>query len=342
MSTSRPHYSRQKNISLILPLIVLALGLVLLLGYFLLFREPDQKQDPPQQEQTGQQEQTPSSGSTETPTGSTGSEADAQKSHFERKENFYTILLSGVDDSNGGSDTNILLAVDAKNDRIYGVSIPRDTKAIIYDRAQKINAAYLIGGMDLLADVVSEQLGIPVDYTVRVDLKGFEALVNAIGGVDFDIPINMNYDDPLQGLSIHFSKGFRHLNGEEALKVVRFRHNNDGTGYGNEDIGRMQTQQKFLKAVAKKTLTVSNLSRVNDFVSIFQTYVKTDLTLGNLAWLGKEAISIGSDNLEFSTLPSNWISPYIYLDAEATLTLINEHLNPYVEDRTMEDLNIPS
>ena len=104
----------------------------------------------------------------------------------------------------------------------------------------------------------------------------------------------------------------------------------------------MQTQQAFLKAVAKQVLTVSNLGKVDDFVKIFQSYVETDLTVGNLAWLGKEAISMGADAIDFSTLPNEWKSPYIYLDQEATLALINEHLNPYVEDRVPEDLNIPS
>ena len=165
-------------------------------------------------------------------------EAEALRSHYERKPSFYTILVSGVDDGNGGSDTNILLAVDAANDYIYGVSIPRDTKASINGKNRKINFAYNSGGMKLLSETISHQLGIPVDYTVLVDLRGFEALVDAIGGVDFYIPVNMNYDDPYQNLSIHFSKGMRHLNGAEALKVVRFRHNNDGTGYGSEDIGR--------------------------------------------------------------------------------------------------------
>ena len=185
---------------------------------------------------------------------------------------------------------------------------------------------------------MSEQLGIPVDYTVSVNLKGFTALVDAIGGVDFDVPVNMDYEDPYQDLYIHISKGMHHLSGSEALKVVRFRK-----GYATQDIGRMETQQKFLKAVAKQTLTVSNLGKIDEFVKIFQKYVKTDLTLGNLAWLGKEAISIGADNIEFSTLPSVWNDhdKFIYLNKDDVLTLVNEHLNPYVEDRTADDLNIP-
>ncbi len=264
---------------------------------------------------------------------------EALRSHLERKGGFYTILLSGLDDDNGGSDTNILVAVDTVNDYIYGVSIPRDSKAIIDGKARKINYAYNKGGTKLLADTISEQLGIPVDYTVSVDLKGFAALVDAIGGVDFDVPVNMDYEDPYQDLYIHISKGMHHLSGSEALKVVRFRK-----GYATQDIGRMETQQKFLKAVAKQTLTVSNLGKIDEFVKIFQKYVKTDLTLGNLAWLGKEAISIGADNIEFSTLPGVWNDhdKFIYLNKDDVLTLVNEHLNPYVEDRTAEDLHLPS
>ena len=177
---------------------------------------------------------------------------EALRSHLERKGGFYTILVSGVDDGNGGSDTNILVAVDTVNGYVYGVSIPRDSKAIIGGKAHKINYAYNKGGISLLADTVSEQLGVPVDHTVCVDLKGFTALVDAIGGIDFEVPINMNYDDPIQNLSIHFQKGMQHLNGADALRVVRFRHNSDGTGYGSEDLGRMSTQQNFLKAVAKR------------------------------------------------------------------------------------------
>ena len=267
---------------------------------------------------------------------------EALRSHLERKGGFYTILLSGLDDDNGGSDTNILVAVDTVNGYVYGV-IPRDSKAIIDGKARKINYAYNKGGTELLADTVSEQLGIPVDYTVSVNLKGFTALVDAIGGVDFDVPINMDYDDPIQNLSIHFKKGVQHLSGADALRVVRFRHNNDGSGYGSEDLGRMATQQKFLKAVAKKMLSAGNiLTKIDDYAKIFNQYVDTNLTVGNLAWLGTEVLKMGVDKIDFSTLPNAWKYPYIYLDPTETLTLVNTYLNPYVEDRTAEDLHLPS
>ena len=323
---------RRRSWSRLLLLLVFAAA-ALYAAYFCLFRPPEVPQetlgpeDLSEQQDLSQEED---------------AEAKALAAHLERKPYFYTILVSGVDDGNGGSDTNILVAVDAENDYIYGVSIPRDTKAVINGGNHKINYAYNAGGSALLADTISHQLGIPVDFTVTVDLDGFEALVDAIGGVDFEVPISMNYDDPIQGLHIHFSAGMQHLTGEEALKVVRFRHNNDGSGYGSEDIGRMQTQQAFLKAVAQQTLTISNLDKIDSFVKIFRQYVDTDLTLGNLAWLGKEAIGMGAENISFSTLPNEWRSPYIYLDRAELLTIVNTYLNPYVEDRVMEDLDIPT
>ena len=325
---------RRRRRTPVLLLLILVAG-ILYAGAHILIRPPEveaqEDPDPVQEtdEQSGQEDEEAAA-------------AAALAAHTERKKYFYTILVSGSDDGNGNSDTNILVAVDAENGYIHGVSIARDTKAVWDGKNHKINAAFGSGGIEKLADVIADQLGIPVDFTVSVDLTGFAALVDAIGGVDFDVPIDMNYDDPYQDLHIHFSAGMQHLTGEEALKVVRFRHNNDGSGYGSEDIGRMETQQAFLKAVAKQTLTLSNLDKISEFANIFNAYVETDLSLGNLAWLGKEAISMGADAVSFSTLPGEWKSPYIYLDPDATLEVVNQYLNPYVEDRVAEDLNIPT
>ena len=267
---------------------------------------------------------------------------DAETAHFARKDKFFTVLLAGVDDHNGGSDTIILAAIDVKNQAMYGLSIPRDSKAVVGNSPCKINATYKRGGMPLLASTISDQLGVPVDYTVEVNLEAFSTLIDTIGGVDFEVPLNMDYDDPEQDLSIHVKEGPQHLNGETALKVVRFRHNNDGTGYGNEDYGRMHTQQAFLKAVAKKLLTPATLTKVGRFAEIFRTHVTTELTVQNLAYFARAAIDIGPEGVEFSTLPGEWRYPYVYTDPDATLDIVNAHLNPYQEDRVMEDLHIPS
>lgn len=133
--------------------------------------------------------------------------------------------------------------------------------------------------------------------------------------------------------------------GKRRWRSSGFRHNNDGTGYGTEDIGRIGTQQAFLKAVAKQLLQIGNVKNIPALVDIFYTYVKTDLTTGNLVWLGNEALNIGTENIHFATLPGDGSGYYnkqsVYvLDAQATCDLVNEALNPYNEALTLEDMDI--
>lgn len=306
-------------------------------GVHCLFRAPQVQAQDDQEETPAQEEETDPEAA---------AAAAALAAHTERKDNFYTILVSGVDDGNGGSDTNILVAVDAENGKIHGVSIPRDTKAVINGKNHKINFAYNSGGSELLARTISEQLGIPVDFTVTVDLTGFVALVDAIGGVDFYVPIDMNYDDPIQGLSIHFSKGMQHLSGQEAMEVVRFRHNNDGGGYPLQDLDRIKTQQAFLKAVADKMFSLQSVIKVPEFARIFFDYVDSDLTVGEMVWFGNQALSIGTENIAFHTLPGAaktvYGGSYYVLDEDACLELVNSSFNPYREDLTTADLDIKS
>ena len=262
-----------------------------------------------------------------------------------RKERFHTILLGGLDDENGGSDTNLLVAVDAKNGKIDVISLPRDTLLDVSWPVKKLNNAYHHGGFTQTMEEVSRLLGIPVDHYVTVDLKAFVELVDAIDGVDFDIPVEMDYDDPEQDLHIHFPAGPRRLTGEEALEVVRWRQNNDGTGYATADIGRIGTQQAFLMAAAKQMLQISNWDKIRSYAEIFQKWVDTDLELANLIWLGEQALTVGSDNITFHTLPGDGAGyykggSYSVLDPAAVLELINSCANPYQRELTLEDMTI--
>ena len=262
-----------------------------------------------------------------------------------RKEHFHTILLGGLDDENGGSDTNLLMALDSEAGSINIVSLPRDTLLNVSWSVKKLNNAYHHGGFTQTMEEVSKLLGIPIDHYVTVDLRAFEELIDAIGGVDFEIPVNMNYDDDYQNLHIHFDAGFRHLSGKEALQVVRWRQNNDGTGYATADIGRIGTQQAFLTAVAKQTLQLSNMDKVSEMAEIFEARVDTDLKLSNLIWLGEQALKIGSGNIAFHTLPGDGTGyykggSYYILDADATLELINTYFNPYLKELTLDDMDI--
>ena len=266
-------------------------------------------------------------------------------SGMERKEHFFTILLGGLDDENGGSDTNLLVALDAENKTINVASLPRDTLLDVSWSVKKLNNAYHHGGFSQTMSEVSRLLGIPVDYYVTVDLRAFVELVDEIGGVDFDIPVDMDYDDPYQDLQIHFEKGPRHLNGQEALQVVRWRQNNDGTGYATADIGRIDTQQAFLTAMAQQTLQLSNWDKIPGMAEIFQKWVDTDLKLSYLIWIGEQALNIGSEGLTFHTLPGDGSGyykggSYYVLDPEATLEMINTYFNPYKRELTMDDMHI--
>lgn len=260
----------------------------------------------------------------------------------ERKSKYcYNILLYGVDNDAGGSDTNMLMRFDAENKTVDIVSLPRDT---LMSNGHKLNSSYNNGGTEKLRSNIEDMLGVPVDFYVSVDLKGFIALIDQIGGVDFDVPEDMDYDDPYQDLHIHFKKGLQHLSGQQSMEVVRFRHNNDNTGYGGQqDLGRIGTQQAFLKTVAQKLMKLENVPAMAE---TFLKYVKTDLTLGNLMWLANQALSMGGmDAISFATLPGDGAGWYkgmsVYaLDPEQVLEMTNSMLNPYATDITADDQNI--
>ena len=260
----------------------------------------------------------------------------------ERKSKYcYNILLYGVDNDAGGSDTNMLMRFDAVNKTVDVVSLPRDT---LMSNGHKLNSSYNNGGTEKLRSNIEDMLGVPVDFYVSVDLKGFITLIDQIDGVDFDVPEDMDYDDPYQDLHIHFKKGLQHLNGQQAMEVVRFRHNNDNTGYGGQqDLGRIGTQQAFLKTVAQKLMKLENVPAMAE---TFLKYVKTDLTLGNLVWLANQALTMGgTDAISFATLPGDGAGWYkgmsVYaLDPEQVLEMTNSMLNPYATDITADDQNI--
>ena len=261
----------------------------------------------------------------------------------ERKKYCYTILVYGVDNDAGGSDTNMLMRFDAEGKKIDVVSLPRDT---LMSNGHKLNSSYNNGGTEKLRSNIEDMLGIPVDFYVSVDLKGFIALIDQIGGVDFDVPEDMDYDDPYQDLHIHFKKGLQHLSGQQSMEVVRFRHNSDKDkpAYGGrQDIGRIGTQQAFLKTVAQKLMKLENVPAMAE---TFLKYVKTDLTLGNLVWLANQALSMGgTDAISFATLPGDgagWYNgkSFYTLYPEQVLEMTNSMLNPYVADITADEQNI--
>ncbi len=259
-----------------------------------------------------------------------------------RRPYCYTILVSGIDDAGGGCDTNLLVRLDVPNAQIDAVSLPRDTLLHTERHSNKLNYAYASGGTERLRADVERLLGVPVDNSVTVNLKGFVQLVDRIGGVDFDVPADMDYDDPAQNLHIHYEKGLQHLNGQQAMEVVRWRKNNSGGGYADADLGRIATQQAFIRAAAQQALRLRNAPALAQLAA---SCVKTDLTAANLIWLAGEAAKIGTEGLRLHTLPGDGAGWYrgesvFVLDPDATLALVNEALNPYDRPITAEELDI--
>lgn len=170
------------------------------------------------------------------------------------------------------------------------LSIPRDTfigknknKATGYD---KINAVYSDKGPEGTVEAVENLTGMDIDYYVVVNNQVVIELVNIIGGVKFDIPIDMNYDDPTQDLHIHLKKGEQFLNGDMSEQLLRFRHNNNGTSYpveyGDNDYGRMKTQRNFMVEVLRQTLRLKNVTKIKTIMTTIYQNIETDLQLEDI------------------------------------------------------------
>ncbi len=261
-----------------------------------------------------------------------------------RKDGVYTFLVVGSDDGNGNTDTMMVGMLDTVNQKLDVVSIPRDTLVNVDWPVKKANTILSLNGngVEGLKAGLSDILGYMVDCYVVIDLNAFVELVDMVGGVYFDVPQDMDYDDDVQDLHIHVSAGPQWLDGETALGVVRFR-----SGYANADLGRIETQQAFLSALADQVLQPENLLRINEFAQIFAEYVDTDLTIGNLIWLGQQIMSLSSEDINFHTMPlrsfgDNLIRglSYVAIDEDQWVEMLNTYINPLREDIQVEDLNI--
>ena len=277
----------------------------------------------------------------------------------ERKsKDFYTVLILGRDTGGGGNtDTMLLASYDVTNQKAAVMSIPRDTMVNIPYDVKKINAVYNYGGqgekgIQSLYKEISQLVGFEPDYKVIVEWEAVGKIVDAIGGVYFDVPYNMNYHDPYQDLVIEQAKGYRLLSGDDAMQVIRWRKNDDGSGVGDD--GRMEIQQDFLKAVIKQLMTPANVLNIGKISTVFQESVETDLSFQEILWFGQQAVSGGLsvENVEFFTMPwygtGAWSRSYqqnlsyVVPKANDLLDAVNNKLSPFVEKFTLSDLDIMS
>lgn len=274
------------------------------------------------------------------PTGAPPEESPAQPTPVQAEEGVFTFLLVGMDKVGANTDTMMVGRFDTVRHTVNVVSIPRDTLVNVPGSVKKVNTLYAAGGIDRLKSGLRDFMGFEVDFYAVVDLNAFVELVDAIGGVDYNVPIDMYYYDPAQGLYIDIKAGQQHLNGEDALKVVRFR-----SGYASADIGRIGTQQDFLKSVISQMLKLGNIPNLPEFIEIFERNVETDLTSANISYLARQLLSCKSEDINFYTLPGNYADSiggfsYVSLYLDEWLDMVNEYLNPYPEDVTEANVNI--
>jgi len=212
------------------------------------------------------------------------------------------ILILGEDNVQGSrrSDTILLATLDIDNQNIRVLSIPRDTRMLIPKHGnQKINHAYAYGGSDLVRETVQRFLGVPISYYVKVDYDNFPKLVDLVGGVDIFVGKAMKYKDVRGHLDINIPAGKQHMNGETALKYVRFR--NDSLG----DIGRIQRQQQFIKAMIQKMYEPENLMRFAVILDEARNTLATDMNPSMILQLGYFAKKLDrqTDKIFFMMLP---------------------------------------
>ncbi len=300
------------------------------------------------------------------PNGSGAGGAESDTSHqgndltqSGRRKGVYTFLLVGKDTAGGGNtDTMILVTFDTKGKTVDAMSLPRDTMVNVSWRNKKLNTVYnyykgkdkqtqVEKGMTALKSHVGKLTGIEPDFYAVVEWDAVGEIVDAIGGVTFNVPYDMHYDDdtPGQDLHIHQEKGERRLTGDDAMQVIRWRKNNGK--YGNfqvGDSGRMQIQQDFLMAVARELLQLKNLVNIPELADVFAQNVTTDLPIGNIVWFGQKAIGMNvGEDVRFYTMPYKPYTrgtAYVLPVVDELLTIVNSGLNPYKRDIRADDLEV--
>ena len=273
-----------------------------------------------------------------------------------RKDGVYTFLVAGTDQISNNTDTIMIGSFDTVNHKLNIVSIPRDTLINIQHEVKKANAAYHYAAYyknvegssyyncdpikSMRKELVKNMLGFDVDKYVLVNINAAAEVVDAIGGVEFDLPVDMNYDSKRQDLHIHLNKGLQTLSGDDFVKVMRFR-----SSYAGGDLQRIEMQQKLLRALADQMLTLGNVPNLTKVAQIVSDNMETDMSTENIIYFAKEFLKLSKDDVKFMTLPklstgSVFGYSYVFTDIDAWLKMVNESLNPWKTEVTAQNVDI--
>lgn len=245
-----------------------------------------------------------------------------------RLERRVNVLLIGVDvtlnerrqvEPFSRSDTLMLVSFDPARNRISALSIPRDTYAVIPRLgAEKINAAYAVGGPSLAIQTVEDLLGVPVHYYVKLGPASFAHIIDALGGIEIDVEKDMKYTDTWADLHIDLKKGRQVLSGEQAMQYVRFRNDLES------DIGRVRRQQQVLRTILQKLKTPGVVLSAPRLLRAFMQNTQTNLSAGELMALGLFARHLGAADIHTATPPAEVGPTYVFLYDASLQELVAE------------------
>lgn len=257
--------------------------------------------------------------------------ADGTKVETTKKKDVINALVCGINENL--TDTMIYVRYDVNSGKIAMMSIPRDTYVTNdYCIGHKLNAIYRGKNVVPLVEEIQELLDVKIDYYLIFDTEMVHELVDAVGGVEIEVPMRMKYDDPTQNLHIDLQKGLQVLNGKQAEMFVRFRHNNDMTvGYSMGDLDRTKVQQTFIKAFAKTALSASNIPKYPELIKIALEHTDTNVTVRETLKYATDATKIDVENIISLTSPgeAKYIDnlSYFVLDEDETRKVIKEQFN---------------
>ena len=227
------------------------------------------------------------------------------------------VLILGTDASESRSDVLLIVSFPEGKGTINITSIPRDTRMQTSNGGMKINSALSIGGEELTITKIKEITSIPIHDYITVNFNAVKDVVNILGGVKFDVPQDMDYEDPYQDLYIHLKAGEQRLNGDEAVQLLRFR------GYPMADIQRTQVQRDFMKAAIDQKLNVKYIFTAPVAIGAVAKNMTTSIGSTEILAYALKAAS----NSEFNTveLPYSLRSPYVIITPDSAASVVEEN-----------------
>ena len=285
---------------------------------------------------------------------------------YARKSGYYTFLIAGLDDASLNTDVMMLASLDTENHKINILQIPRDTFVNKYvggySYVNSVNAMYSsayhsykvptqgsvsdetyasmakTARLEAMRDVcarLEKSLCVKIDRFVLLDTSAFREIVDSVGGVEFAVPFDMDYDDPVQDLHIHLKAGKQILDGDKAEQFIRFRKG-EKYSYPAGDIDRVDARADFMRAMISQVKSNISLSLISQIITTVSTKLDTDIKIEEAIYFAKEAYKVSDGNITIKTIggavlqnPATGVWKYYCLNRDAAIFDINKYMNAF-------------